>query len=693
MFEAYKVATRIEAIDATGGTILSIAAQFTKASKEASGFLSTLRAINAEIGRTAKGWGAALADDFAKATRAARDFSRETRDRGPSTGSRGRGMSVGGSRGGLMPWPSDFGAGRLRGSHTDAEAGSSKMPSAEQLSQFGAAGLGMLKVPVNAAIEQEQATNRLTAMNLGAGATSSLLATAKSVSETTPGLTLTDAIKLTTDTQGLTSNVAHTQALLPGLAKMRFGISAFMGEGKGEVAESQFQDIVKAMEMRGLMSDFSPEKATAMEDMFTKSFVASGGQVDPARFVNMMKTGGAAMKSGNTDFTFALGHMMQEDGGKGTSASVLSSYNSIVAGKSQQQVAEELNRLGLLDSQALQQGSTGHLKEITPAALKDTDKFIANPLQFMNENILPGIARKDNLDIDDPKNQGKILGKLSGMFGDRTGSGLFGTMFKERGEIGAAVHQASGAMGVDALARQGENSTYGNLAEYQKQVSNLESTLGKEILPTINTGLKELNPYLRELASFMGEHGSVTKGLVLLFAGVSGMASVAGGIKSLGGTFSTISEVLGKTKLGESFGALGTALEGLAMPVAAVLGAAGAGAVVGTAISDHLISGTTFGDKLGHAEAWVMAKVFRSKDAQEALDSEARYNALTNGPAYGKPAAGNTANITVPVTIDGREIGRAVTLYQIGEMSRPQGSISFIDTSRGVQPIGYTGIK
>lgn len=621
MFEAYKVATRIDAIDATGGTILRIAAQFSQAGKEASGFLSTLKAINTELGRTVKGWGAAAAEEFAKATRAARNFNKETGSEGVSGGGRApmgmpvlaRGSSLlrlpslSGSRamsrssigGGLMPWPSDFGAGH---SGRDASTAESRVPSAEQLSKFGSEGLGMLDGSVNAAIAQEQATNRLTAMNLGAGTTSGLLDTAKHVSETTPGLTFTDAIKLTTDTQGMTSNADETKALLPGLAKMRFGISAFMGEGQGEAAEAQFQDIVKAMQVRGLMNDFSPDKATTMEDMFTKSFVASGGQVDPTRFVNTLKSGGDASKPGTADPTFAMGHMLQETG-EHTAAVPMLSGKKLVADRSVQ-----------------------------------------------------------------------------------TATGGFDI-------AGPSAQQVKGAMGVADLAKLGENSAYGNLAEYHKQVNDLEATLGKDILPLINKGLAILNPYLRDLTKFTGEHGTLTAGLVTLFAGVSTLASVAGGIKKFGGAITAVAEVFEGGGLAASVGSLGAALEGLAIPMAAVLGAAGAGAAIGTAINDHLIAGTKLGDKIGHGEAWVMAKVFRSKEAQDALDSEAKYASLTNGPAYGKPATSTVANITVPVTVDGREIGRVATSYQLSQMSRPQSSTSYIDTSRGVQPTGYTGIK
>jgi hypothetical protein len=217
-------------------------------------------------------------------------------------------------------------------------------------------------------------------------------------------------------------------------------------------------------------------------------------------------------------------------------------------------------------------------------------------------------------------------------------------------------------------------------------MNDLQSTLGKDILPMLNKGLKELIPYMQSAVTFIGNHGTLTKGLIIVFAGVSALASVAGSVVALGGAFSMIAGVVSGGGLAVAIGAVGTAMTALAPAAAAVLAT-----VAAYNLSDKYLTNTKVGDAIGSGVAHTLA-FFGNKEAQDAVDQNNK-SALTGGPAYGKSGAGKTANITVPVQIDGREVGRAVTSYQFGQMSKPQAGTSYLDTSRGAQPIGYTGTK
>ena len=105
------------------------------------------------------------------------------------------------------------------------------------------------------------------------------------------------------------------------------------GEGHGAQSERQFGDIIKVMELRGLMRNFTEEKANQMGDLFVRNYAASGGQVNPSAFLAMFKTGGVAAKLVNDDFLYALGHVMQEKGGSRVGNALMSTYQNLIAGR------------------------------------------------------------------------------------------------------------------------------------------------------------------------------------------------------------------------------------------------------------------------------------------------------------------------------------------------------------------------
>jgi len=546
------------------------------------------------------------------------------------------------------------------------------------------AGFGLaavLKASTNEAVRFEQQMNRLKALNLdnrfGAGSTSGLAKLSQSIAAGIKGTTSTEALRLVTETQSITGDLRHTAELAPLLAKMRFGIETYMsangnGEGHGANAERQFNDIVKVMEMRGLMRNFSEERMMSMADLFTKSFVASGGMVKPSDFLAMMKTGGTAAKSVGDDFMFALGHIMQEKGGSRSGTALMSTYQNLVAGRMPQQIAETLKKLGLLDPKAIHYGTTGHITKVDAGGLKDSQLLMSRPDLYLQRYILPAIA-KSGVNMSD---QNAVLMKLNSMAGHRTASDFLAQMYLEQGQIGNYVAQAKNAMGVNALYGQSAGSTTGDQADLMAKINQLELEFGTVALPLVKSALEQAIPLVKDFGTWLEKHPDGLSMLVKSIAGLSVAMMVSGPLMMIGSGIRLLSVAatlsaapLGRLAVAMAFsniggasgiasiaGSLSTVGGQLALlgKIAGVAGAAMVGWAVGTKIYDSLSTDTQ--NTIGGTIATILAK-FGSKDAQEALDAEMRYrsHSFALPPSRNKSSGGHG-----DVILDGHKVGQVM---------------------------------
>jgi hypothetical protein len=118
-------------------------------------------------------------------------------------------------------------------------------------------------------------------------------------------------------------------------------------------------------------------------------------------------------------------------------------------------------------------------------------------------------------------------------------------MYMERQNIQKHIDAAKGAMGIDALAAQGDTQLSGKKIELQAKLDKLWLVMGETVLPGVISILEKLNPMLEKMVGFMREHGTLTKLLVGAFAGLSIIAVVAGGVALIGVAIGGIQLVLG----------------------------------------------------------------------------------------------------------------------------------------------------
>jgi hypothetical protein len=555
------------------------------------------------------------------------------------------------------------------------------------------AGTGMamaLKAATNEAVKYEQQLNRLKALQLGDATTSQLINVASNTAKSIKGISQTEAMRLTTESMSITADAGHAAEIVPELAKMRFAIETYMngggkGEGHGEKSEGMFRDVVKAAEMRGLMRDFSMGKFQGMMDTFTKMYVASGGQVGPNQILQMMKTGGVAAKSVNQDFLFGLGHLMQESGGSRSGTAMMSGYQNLVAGRTTQQVAEKLASLGMLEPGSIKYGATGHIKKIDPGALKETDLFIANPLEYLTKVILPALEKKGI----DTGNQNAVLKQINQMYSNKVASQLMSQIYLDRDQLGKYIQMSKGVAGYEQLYTQGGTSAVGMQGDLRRKVADLELRLGTAALPLLKSALEQLIPLVERMGKWLGSHQDGLKNLLqgaaalaVVFMASGPLMVIGSGFKLLSTTLTLLAGPLGNVAVALAFQGVGGAagLASVAGSLAtvggqlkllgaatAVFGAYWAGSKIGDFINEHLSDKAK--DAIGGTIATVLASL-GSKEAQAAI--EADMNAKSGLTGHLKTAgAGRGFAVHTTLNVDGRAIAKSVSNVHAKELGRP----------------------
>lgn len=548
-----------------------------------------------------------------------------------------------------------------------------------------------LKAATNEAVRYEQQMNRLKALNLdnrfGAGSTASLAAQAQAIAKATAGTTQLEALRLVTETQAITGDLKHTAELAPVLARMRFGMEAYMsgqgkGEGHGAGAEKQFADIVKVMEMRGLMRNFTSEKLDRMADLFVKNYAASGGMVRPSDFLAMMKTGGVAGKSTNDDFMFALGHIMQEKGGQRSGQQMMSAYQNMIAGRTTQQVAEQMAKYGLIDPHMIKYGTTGHITKIAPGALQQSQLMIDNPLAWLNTVLLPKLAAK-GIDIN---NTNKVLPIINQLASNRNASDFLAQLYLERGQIGNYMTQAKNAMGMDALYAQGKGSTVGEQLDLQAKVNQLELEFGTAALPLLKAALEQAIPLVKQLGEWLGKHPDGLKTLVYSIAGLSAAMLVSGPLMILGSGIKLLGVALsfgGGGGIAALMATVGKSIIGMAGSVMTnpwVIGLLAAGAA-GYAAGSGINSGINWLIKKasGDDSQTLGGAVFDLLHPHSSGVQTVRFNHQAGSGGVGS------------IYMDGKKVGEIVSGHQAREAGRPTGGTSSFDGSMMQRPVGASG--
>jgi hypothetical protein len=392
--------------------------------------------------------------------------------------------------------------------------------------------LGALSPAMDEAKAFQTQVAQLRAMGVGDATVSDAVTFARGMD--IMGTSATENLKLLKESYSVLRDMHESEQVAPYLARMKFGIETVMangghGEGHGANAEAMFMDLLKVAELRGAAKD--PARLKQVLDFATQAYVASGGLVKPEDLLNMIKTGGIAAKQlDDTQFFFGMLHTMQEMGGHRAGTGLATAYQNWAAGRTTQQSAEELVRLGLIKPGSVKYGKTGHVTKLLPDALKDGDLYRTNPFEYLMTRVVPRINPEGKLSDQ------QVISKINALFSGRKGGDLFASLYMERTNIAKHLAAAPKAYGVNALYDEAKQTAAGQEAELLARKSDLYRELGTQLLPVYVAGLQKLAHAVRHLTGWNQSHPMLAKGILLVAGSLGVLSTVIGGLMvGLGG--------------------------------------------------------------------------------------------------------------------------------------------------------------
>jgi len=538
------------------------------------------------------------------------------------------------------------------------------------LEQEGKQALGMLGGPIEEAARYQSAVARFQLYGLGDQLNAEAIKFATSMHIV--GTSMTDAVNFMAEAQGVfresglngSASLAGAKLAAPMLAKIAFATSGLDEDTKAKI-HTQSLAMLRFVEMRGGLS--SPARFNELANEGWKAIRSSGGNVAWEQLRQFMSTGGVAAQGLSDKALFGemepiIGEM--KGGGAGTAFMTAFSRMNGLQRLMPRIFQHEVLRLGLWDRSKLTFNSQGGIKDMNGNPLINANAFSKSPFEYYRDVILPAYKKAGITNDSDVFRENAIL------FGN-TGGKMFSIMYRQQNQIAQSVDAQRKTLGIDASVGVAKGTFQGQMLDYQKKMQDLQIQLGKTILPMLINGLRWLNPHLQSAANWIGQHSTLTKGLVIAFAAFGGLAMLSGSILAMAGAFSLISgAVAAGGGLAAGLGGVAAGLSALG-PAIAVASAAILGWKAGGYINKHFVEGTKFGDWLGSAEAHTLA-FFGNKEAKDAIAMENKAKSVTH----------------VHLHVDGREIAHAAVPHIADMASKPQTGMSGWDSSMFPSPVG-----
>jgi hypothetical protein len=381
--------------------------------------------------------------------------------------------------------------------------------------------LGALAPSITQAGAWASESQRYATLGLGDKALKDAQALAKSMHYA--GTSVVDNLELIRDAAAVFANEEHAAMAAPLMAKLKFANDTLYGQASGEARTRQFQDMLKVIDLRGgtLNQKSFNDEANAVQQVFN----ATAGRVAPEEWRALIQRGGVAAKLlDRKSFYYGMEPLVQEMGGAAAGAGLMSLYQNLYQGKSSLRAATEMSRVGLLDPGKVEYTKIGTIKQIRAGALRGGDLFTHNPQKWLETVMLPALAAHGITSRKD------VLNEIGAIVGNRRGANLLSAMYTQREQIARSRNLSEHADTIEASAAKAELTPAGRLLQMHKQLDNLYTELGNDLLPVYISALRKLTGVLRALTGFAQRHPALAKGIALVAAGMGVLAVAAGGV-------------------------------------------------------------------------------------------------------------------------------------------------------------------
>jgi hypothetical protein len=403
------------------------------------------------------------------------------------------------------------------------------------LAGAGAFGLSMFKGPIEEAKKYQVEMARISSLNLGAGVTDHADRFARAANVI--GNSARAMAGHYGDALAVFKSVGDADMVAPILGKMQFANGALYGES-GAGRDKALMDLMKVIEFRG--GTRSQGEFQTQADMAQRIINASRGRVDGGQMLQAMKSGGLLAKQmSNQAFYLAGEPLIQEMGGFRFGTGLNAVYSNLAQGRGSITAQQEMLRLGLLDKSKVEFNNQGRLKKALPGAFTGMDSLMAGgPAGLLEKVLLPAFARAG---ITDPKGIQQEIGMI---FSNSRAANLVGTAYQQRQKLAMQTGANAKALGINGTVGMAAKTASGQEIDLLAKEATLKMQIGQAILPLYVKMLEKTRDVLQMISSFATNHPQLFKGLVLVFAGLSALAVVAGGVMLIAAGFSALAVVI-----------------------------------------------------------------------------------------------------------------------------------------------------
>lgn len=393
----------------------------------------------------------------------------------------------------------------------------------------GAGALYSMRKPIEESKHVDVEENRIGALGLGKKATKEATDYAKAMK--TFGTSTLDNLTLMRDGITAFADVHHAEMVAPTLAKMKFGNEAMFGSEGGAENEKKFMDMLKVIELRGGLKNEKAFKDQA--NIIQQVITATGGRVQGEEWLNAIKTGGVAVKGmSNEALYYKMEPLVQELGGHRFGTAAMSAYQNIYQGRTTVRAARNMADFGLLDGSKVTYDKVGQVAHLNPGALKGGELFKQDQFAWMEQVLLPALARKGITE------KGAIHDAMGSMFTNRTASNLFTTMYDQREQIHKNAKLNAGAENIDQLSERAKGTTAGKELEAKAKLHDAYLQFGLTILPIYTKALEMATGAMQSFTMWMGKNPTLAKALG------AGLVFIAVSLVAIGGALAVFSPLI-----------------------------------------------------------------------------------------------------------------------------------------------------
>ncbi|MBC3250985.1 hypothetical protein H8I91_11985 [Serratia fonticola] len=338
------------------------------------------------------------------------------------------------------------------------------------------------------------------------------------------GNSQTELIKQYAESYAITRNERHAQDATVQLARAETAIKFLGNNGmltpeQVETFNNMSYALLKSAESRNEIQD--PKQLAAFINESVKGFAVSQGTVSPSDINDFINIGGFQAKHIDTkEMLYGFGHLIQERGGQSVGNAVNSGYQNWVNKRTKTAAKDEMNKIGML--QNVTYSKAGH---VTDFEIKNQDKFITHPLQYVMEDVVPKIIK-----AHPGINEIGIQKELNKIFSDRTAGDLYSAAYAQRTNINKQMDAGNKVQDVSTIIRQAKDTPGGQELILEAKKHDLYKQIGDKLLPLYVKGLTLVSGALDKISGFFDRHPQMAKFFIVGAASMAIAATAAGAL-------------------------------------------------------------------------------------------------------------------------------------------------------------------